>query len=487
MAFDFLEATIETFHRALLSGEATCEDFVKYYLGRIEKYDRKNANLNAVILVNPNALKEAQEKDRYFKANGLKGKLFGVPVLLKDNIETEDMPTTAGSKSLEGWETHRDAFIVKKLREAGAIIIAKTNLHEFAVWGETISSILGQSYNPYDHTRTPGGSSGGTGAGLAANFGLAGIGTDTINSIRSPSSANSLCGIRPTMGLVSRMGIVPYSLTQDTAGPLARTVSDAVKVLDVIAGYDSQDKLTEDSNGKIPQTYTAYLKADALKGKRLGVLRSFMGSSEEHAQVNGCMEKCFEVLRKSGATLVDITEKIDSGHLVKDISVHIHDLKAHLGEYLSEFGNKVPVHSIDEILASGKYSPDIEENLKQANSLDINAPYYKERLKLRAELQKQVVDLMDKYNVDAMIYPHQQQLVCKAGASQQQRNGALGSVTGYPSIVVPGGFSEKSSDAPIGVPVGLEILGRPFDEGRLIEIAYSFEQASHFRKPPVLD
>lgn len=487
MAFDFFETTINSFHNALRSGETTCEALTSYYLDRINKYDKENANLNAVILVNPKALQEARKKDEEFRTNGITGKLFGVPILLKDNVETSDMPTTAGSKSLENWETFRDAFIVKRLREAGAIIIAKTNLHEFAVWGETVSSVLGQTYNPYDHTRTPGGSSGGTGAGLAANFGLAGIGTDTINSIRSPSSANSLCGIRPTMGLVSRTGIVPYSLTQDTAGPLARTLTDAVKVLDVIAGYDKEDALTEASNGKIPDTYEKYLNKDGLKGRRIGVLKSFMGNGLEHKSVNACMENCFRIFRENGAELIEIEETIDSTHLVKDISVHIHDLKAHLGKYLSSFGDKAPVHSIDEILAGGKYSPDIEENLKQANLLDINAPYYKERLELRKDLQKQVLELMDKYDVSAFIYPHQQRLVCKTGASQRQRNGALGSVTGYPSVVVPGGFSEKTAEAPIGVPVGLEILGRPFDEGTLIEIGFGFECASSLRRPPVLE
>ena len=203
------ETTIAAIHEAMLDGRLSCRRLVEGYLARIEAYDKKGPNLNAIILVNPHALEEADRLDARMEQDGLTGPLHGIPILLKDNVETYDMPTTAGSLSLENFETHKDAWIVKKMREAGAVILAKTNSHEFAVWGETVSSILGQTYNPYDHTRTPGGSSGGTGAGLAANFGVAGIGTDTINSIRSPSSANSLVGIRPTIGLVSRDGIVP--------------------------------------------------------------------------------------------------------------------------------------------------------------------------------------------------------------------------------------------------------------------------------------
>ena len=480
------EATVASVHEAMLDGRLTCRQLIEGCLARIEAYDKKGPALNAVILVNPKALEEADRLDERFRADGLTGPLHGIPVLLKDNCETYDMPTTAGSLSLEGFETHKDAFITKKLREAGAIIIAKTNLHEFAVWGETISSILGQSYNPYDHTRTPGGSSGGTGAGLAANYGVVGIGTDTINSIRSPSSACSLVGIRPTIGLVSRDGIVPYSLTQDTAGPLARTVADAAAVLDVIAGSDPKDPVTETCLGKIPTSYLDYLDDEGLRGRRIGVLRSFFGPDDDlHREVNACMEKSLQIMRDAGAELVDIAEKIDSGYLVKNVSVHIHDLKTHLGQYLEGFGDAAPIHSLADVLASGKYHPGLKSNLDEAMGYDVGTPAYNERLKKRAELQKQVLAIMDEYAIDAIVYPHQQQLVCKTGGSQQERNGVIGSVTGYPAVVVPAGFSSPSDDAPIGVPVGMEILGRPFAEPQLISIAYGFEQHSHLRRPPL--
>ena len=242
---ELMEMTIGQIHQAMLSGQLSCRELTAGYLARIEAYDQTGPALNSIIQVNPRALEEADRLDALFQQKGgLSGPLHGIPVLLKDNVNTADMPTTAGSKSLEGFLPEHDAFITKKLREAGALVIAKTNLHEFAIWGETISSILGQTVNPYDLSRTPGGSSGGTGAAVACNFGVIGIGTDTINSIRSPASACALAGIRPTVGLVSRAGIVPYSLTQDTAGPICRTVEDCVRTLEVIAGYDPEDEET---------------------------------------------------------------------------------------------------------------------------------------------------------------------------------------------------------------------------------------------------
>ena len=337
--YDVLELTIEKFHSDLKSGVTTCKEVMQAYIDRINLYDKQNDKINAIILINPNAIKEAEDCDKKISEDKSiidKLPLFGCPLLVKDNFETYDMPTTAGSKTLEGFETHKDAFVVDKLRKAGAVIVAKTNLHEFAVWGENVSSILGQTHNPYDHSRSSGGSSGGTGAGLAANFGLIGIGTDTINSVRSPSSANSLCGIRPTIGLVSRMGIVPYSLTQDTAGALARTLTDAVKTFNEMIGSDPKDEVTIDGAKNSKGDYTKFLKIDGLKGKKLGILRSFMGNEDVHKEVNKCMENCFKVLKDNGAELVDISEKFDIGHLVNDISLHLWDFKYELEKYLKD-------------------------------------------------------------------------------------------------------------------------------------------------------
>ena len=240
-AFNPIETTISKVHQAMREGGLSCRELTEFYLEQIARLDRQGPKLNAIIELNPDALKEADELDRRFREQGLTGPLHGIPVLLKDNIQTAGLNTTAGSLSMAGFKPKEDAFIVKRLKGAGAFVLAKTNLHEFAIWGETISSVQGQTLNPYDLTRTPGGSSGGTGAAIASNMGLIGIGTDTVNSVRSPASACCLVGIRPTMGLVSRSGIIPCSLTQDTAGPICRSVEDAVRTLDCIAALRSAE------------------------------------------------------------------------------------------------------------------------------------------------------------------------------------------------------------------------------------------------------
>lgn len=480
------EATISSVHEAMKQGQLTCRRLIEMYIERIEAYDKKGPSLNSVITINPKALEIADHLDEQYRISGFTGPLHGIPVLLKDNVDTGDMPTTAGSLSLEDMIPEGDAFIVKRLKEAGAIILAKVNLHEFAVWGETVSSILGQTLNPYDLTRTPGGSSGGTGAAVAANFGIIGIGTDTINSVRSPSSACSLVGLRPTIGLVSRDGIVPYSLTQDTAGPIMRTVEDAAKVLDVIAGYDEKDPITAWSVGKIPESYTMSLKKDGLAGKRIGVLKSFFGKEEIHKEVNEAMNRSLKAMEEAGAELVPIEEYIDGDKLVKEVSVHLFDLKAHLTGYLKDLGPRAKVHSLSDVIASGKYHKGIEDNIKYAETLDINSVEYKERIMKKIELRNTVMNIMAKYELDAIVYPHQKRPVVKVGEPQVERNGVLGAVTGFPSCVVPAGFTKPDDNAPIGVPVGMEILCREWDEPTLIEIAYGFEQSTHYRKPPVI-
>ncbi|SKC42394.1 amidase family protein [Maledivibacter halophilus] len=479
------EATIAQVHKSMKKGILKCRELVEGYLERIEAYDKKGPSINSVIYVNPKALEEADKLDEKFNKQGFTGPLHGIPVLLKDNINTFDMPTTAGSLSLEGVVPERDAFITRRLREAGALILAKVNLHEFAIWGETISSILGQTLNPYDLTRTPGGSSGGTGASVAANFGMLGIGTDTINSIRSPASANNLVGIRPTMGLISRNGIVPYSYTQDTAGPITRTVEDAVRLLDVIAGYDNDDSETSWSFGRKPKAYIEYLKLDGLEGKRIGILESFFGKEEIHEDTNKAVRNSIKTMEEKGAIIVSIDEIIDSEYLVKNVSVHLHDLKDHLNSYLDKLPENVPVRTVKQIFDSGKYHRGIKDNLKKAMNLNINTPEYNKRLVEREKIRKIVMKLMADYELDGIVYPHQKQLVCLIGESQNERNGVLGSVLGFPSICVQAGFSKASDTAPIGIPIGMEILGRPFSEGKLIEIAYSFEQTTKIRKMPL--
>lgn len=459
-----LELTVAAYHQLLLENRLTSEDLVAFYLDRIERFDKA---LSSIICVNPAAIELARQCDDNLRTAGkLSGSLHGVPVLVKDNIETADMPTTAGSLSLQGFSTGRDADLIRRLKAAGAIILAKTNLHEFAIWGKSISSIKGQTYNPYDLTRTPGGSSGGTGAALAANFGLVGIGTDTINSIRSPSSANNLVGIRPTVGLVSDEGIVPYSLTQDTAGPMARSVADAAEVLKVIAVRDLPE-----SNGP--------------SHPRIGVLRSFFGSEPANKAINRVMARVIKELGNIGFELIEIEDQILIGELVSNISVHLYDLKAHLNRYLESV--RAPYPSIDAILQSGLHHPGIKDNLIYANKLNIAAPEYSKRLRKRLLLQKQIEALFSDMQLDALIFPHQQQLVCRVGESQLQRNGALAAITGFPSVCLPAGFSAPTAQAPIGVPIGFELFGLLGSESRLIEISSQYEQHYPKRQSPIED
>ncbi len=451
------------------------------YLLRIEAYDKKGPALNAVISINPEVKRLAAELDAKFAASGFTGPLHGIPVLLKDNVETSNMPTTAGSRSLEGFIAPDDAFLVKRLREAGALIIAKVNLTEFAATGITRSSILGQTLNPYDLTRTPGGSSGGTGAGLAANFGVVGIGTDTVNSIRSPSSANSLVGIRPTLGLVSRAGVVPYSHTQDMAGPLARTVADAAEVLQAIAGYDPEDPTTAWSVGKTPR-FSSFLDSNGVKSARLGVLTSFFGTAPEHEEVNAVMEKALQALRDAGAHLVALEDNIDADELIRDVSVGLYELNPDLSAYLAK--RQAPAKSLGEILASGKYEPVLKDTYERALTFDTQSTEYRNRLIEREALRDRLVAILATHRLDAIVYPHQKRLVVPIGEDQVDRNGVLASVTGFPAITVPAGFSPPTDSAPIGVPVGIEFLGRPWSEGDLLRIAYAFEQATRYRRPP---
>ncbi|GAU77079.1 amidase family protein [Fusibacter sp. 3D3] len=482
----FLEITISQYHHELIEGHMTIREMVQFYLDRIEAFDQKGPKLNAIIMVNPDALIEADRLDLETRQSGIIRPLQGVPVILKDNVNTVDLPTTAGSKSLEGVIPETDAYIAQRLRAAGAIIIAKSNLHEFAIWGETLSSILGQTLNPYDLTRTPGGSSGGTGAALAANFGLVGIGTDTINSVRSPSSANSLVGIRPTLGYVSRSGIIPYSYTQDTAGPMARTVEDAVRLLEVIRGYDVEDEVTAWGHTHFKVDLKSHLIKEGLTAKRIGILNHFFGKQAVHQEINQAVHQVIQEMSEKGATMVEVNEIIDSDYLVNNVSVHLYDLKDHLNLYLKTLPRSARVHSMAEVLNSGLFHPGIKENLLKASELSTTMPEYSQRILEREKIKQQLMHIMADYDLDALIYPHQKQLTCKVGGSQDERNGVLASVTGFPSICVPAGFSAVTETAKIGVPIGMEILGRPFSEPILVEIAYGLETNGSHRKLPQL-
>ncbi|MDD5627625.1 MAG: amidase family protein [Elusimicrobia bacterium] len=488
--FDVMETSIAKIHESIAAGRLTCRGLVRLYLDRIEAYDQKGPALNSIITVNPRALEQAEDMDKVLRRGGRMKPLHCIPTVLKDNFDTADMPTTAGSAALAGSTPLQDAAAVARLKENGALILAKTNLHEFALAGMTLSSVSGQTKNPYDLTRTPGGSSGGTGAALAANLAAVGTGSDTMNSIRSPSSANSLVGIRPTRGLVSRTGLVPVSFTQDAAGPIARSVADAVRLLDAMKGYDPKDPPTAYSIAAIPEgSYTAFLKKGGLPGARLGVLRALFGSQPVHEEVNRVMDRALATLKKEGAVLVEVGDPaLDTAALLAEMDVQKYEFKRDMNAYLQTLGPKAPVHSLADILASGKSLKVSEDFLKTAQGFEngTDEPDYKARRVKIDDLRLRLANLMAENRLDALVYPHQKRLaVLATEPSQADRNGILASLTGYPAITVPAGFSAAGPDAPIGVPVGIEFLGRAWSEPLLIRLAFGFEQAARARKPPL--
>lgn len=480
------EATISGILGALASKDVTCVQVVQAHLRRIEAYDDRGPALNALISINPAALETAAELDRVQASSpGPLRPLHCIPVILKDNYDTADMPTTGGSVTFASSIPLKDAFVVRKLREAGAIVLAKANLTELARGGNTVSSLGGQTKNPYDLSRTPGGSSGGTGAAIAASFGVAGTGSDTGQSVRSPASAQSLVGLRPTRGLVSRTGIIPVSTTQDEAGPIARTVEDAARMLDVMAGYDPDDPVTAFGVSMIPATYTAFLNRDALKGARIGVLTEYFGRESVHQDVNAVTEEALRKMSAAGAAIVRITiPGLD--RLTRNIQVAEYEGKIAFNGYLASLGPRAPVKTFDEFIARGGYHHSLKAGLEaDARVRDgLNDPEYKNRLLRRDDLRQAVMTAIAANKLDAILYPHQRRLVVPIGDEQVERNGVLSNSTGFPALAFPGGFSAPTPSAPLGVPIGIEILGPDYSEPRLIALAFAFEQLARSRRPP---
>ena len=479
------EASVRSIHEAIEARKVTCVQVVRHYLDRIDAYDDKGPALNAIITVNARALETAAEMDRLDRAARAQRPLHCIPVVLKDNFHTADMPTTGGSVTLAKLQTPTDGFVVKKLREAGAIIIAKANLHELARAGTTVSSLGGQTRNPYDLTRTPGGSSGGTGAAIAANFGVLGTGSDTGQSIRSPSSANGLVGLRPTRGLVSRAGVIPFSTTQDEAGPITRSVEDTARMLDVMAGFDPDDPITAFGAGHRPHTYTATLDRAGLKGARIGLLTDFIGADPIHRDVNQVVDAAVAKLTALGAHVVRVSiPKLDE--LTRGLSLMNMEFKTAFDAYLASLGPAAPVKSLAEFVARGEMHESMRRGL-EADLAVVNgpgSPDYQRMLARRDTLRQAVMTVIAANNLDAILYPHQKRLVVPIGEDQADRNGVLSNSTGFPALTFPGGFSPPTATAPIGVPVGIELLGPEWSEPVLFKLAYAYEQAAKVRKPP---
>ena len=478
------EATISDIHAALAAGPITCVQVVRAYLRRIEAYDDRGPALNALIAIDPKALQTAADLDRTSRSR--MKPLHCIPVILKDNYDTADMPTTGGSVTLAGSIPLRDAFVVRKLREAGAIILAKANLTELARGGTTVSSLGGQTKNPYDLTRTPGGSSGGTGAAIAASFAVIGTGTDTGQSIRSPASAQSLVGLRPTRGLVSRTGIIPISTTQDEAGPITRTVADAARTLDVMAGYDADDPITAFDAHRIPPTYTAFLNRNGLKGARIGVLSEFFGGDAVHHDVNAVTEGAMRKMAEAGAEMVRIAiPRLDQ--LTRNIQVAEYETKIAFNAYLASLGPRAPVKTLEEFIARGGFHPSLRAGLENDQRVvdGRNDAEYRNRLRRRDDLRQAVMNVIAANKLDAILYPHQRRLVARIGDEQLERNGVLSNSTGFPALTLPGGFSPPSATAPLGVPIGIELLGPEWGEPTLIRLASAFEHVAGIRRSPV--
>jgi Asp-tRNA(Asn)/Glu-tRNA(Gln) amidotransferase A subunit family amidase len=479
------EASVRSIHEAIEARKVTCVQVVRHYLDRIDAYDDKGPSLNAIITVNGHALETAAEMDRLDRATRAQRPLHCIPVVLKDNFHTADMPTTGGSLTFKTMQTPDDGFVVKKLRDAGAIIIAKANLHELARSGTTVSSLGGQTRNPYDLTRTPGGSSGGTGAAIAANFGVLGTGSDTGQSIRSPSSANSLVGVRATRGLVSRAGVMPFSTTQDEAGPIVRTVEDAARMLDVMAGYDPADPITAFGAGHIPRSYTSTLDRNGLKGARIGLLTDFLGAEPIHRDVNQVVDAAVARMTAQGATIVRVSiPRLDE--LTRGLNLMNLEFKAAFDSYLAGLGPISPVRNLAEFVARGE----VHESMRRGLEADLavttgpGSPEHQQMFRRRDALRQAVMNVMAANRLDGILYPHQKRLVVPIGEDQADRNGVLSNSTGFPALTFQGGFSPPTATAPIGVPVGIELLGPDWSEPVLFKLAYAYEQAAKVRRPP---
>jgi amidase len=504
LGFDPIDATIEDVYTAIYEGEVTASEVTRTYLDRMEAYD---GALDTVITVNENALERAAELDETLAESGPVGPLHGVPITVKDIYDTGDMPTTAGSLALEDSRPEDDSYFVRRLREAGAVVVAKTNTHEFARGGTTVSSLGGQTRNAYDLERIPGGSSGGTASNVAANLSVFGTASDTGGSTRGPATFTNLVGLRPTLGVASRDGIVPIAGTYDTPGVNTRTVAETALVFDLTAGYDPNDPITARGVGNVPTEgsphdedgYTDFLKEDGLKDATIGIYRDFFGTEFDEldeetevdeadergaAEVTDVIENAIEEMKALGANVVDpvsiapierVRQLSDDGYYVQA------EVQRSLDEYFESLGDDAPIGSVEELYESGLYACDIADSIEAAFEAPVETfeEDFRENVGIRQELRDLVVETMAEEGLDAILYPSRAQPPERIGESGIGSRARLSPNADLPAISVPAGFTADTD-----LPVGLELLGRPFDEGRLLELAYAFEQGTDHRRPP---
>lgn len=483
-----VELTIAEIHEAMRAGELTSEALVRRYLDRIEAYDREGPELNSIITVNDAAIERAATLDRRFETEGPVGPLHGVPILVKDQVMTAGLRTTFGSAAFAEFVPESDATIVTRLLEAGAVILAKTNLPDWAAGLRGFSSVLGQTKNPYALERDSGGSSAGTGVGVAANLGTVGIGEDTGGSIRVPASCCNLFGIRVTTGLVSRTGLSPLVERQDTAGPMARTVTDMARVLDVLTGYDP----TDDRTGATviagdDRSYVDHVDPDGLERARLGVVRQAFGDDAAAAPVNGVVEAAMSAMRDAGATLIDPVAIPDLEARLSETALYTLQAKHDINGFLAKLPEP-PVDSVTALYEAGTYHErqELFEWIAEGPDEPGEAPDYWRKVAAQDELQRVLTGLHAKHDLDALVLPDvqvlpQRRAAIHSGAVSREEyvvNTFIASQAGCPAISVPGGVTDE------GVPVGVELVGPPYAEPRLIELAAGYERHADPRVSP---
>jgi len=479
------EATIAQLHDAMKSGRLTCRALVDTYLRRIYAYDKNGPGLNAIVVVNPEAQKEAEALDRRFAQSGLSGPLHCIPAIVKDNFETVGLQSAGGSLSLKGFVSNKDAFQVKRIREAGAIVLAKSNMAEFAFSPyETVNSLLpGYTRNPYALDRVTAGSSGGTAAAVAANLGAIGLGSDTGNSIRGPSAHQALVGIRSTMGLTSRAGVIPLSLLADIAGPMTRTVADAAAVLQVVAGEDADDPATAAARGRAIPVYTDALQREGLRGARIGVLRQAYERETTDPEVVDVFMAAIEDLRRGGAVIVD-PARVELADVPRPQGAACGGFKYDINRYLAAAGDRVPVHTLEEIIKSRRFHPSIEARLRSAQDGPENGPDTPEcqaDAAYRERFRAAVARTMDSNRLDAFVYPtwsNPPRLIGDLNTPHGDNSQVFAPTTGWPAISVPMGYTRGT------LPAGMTFFGRAWTEPTLIRLAYAYEQATRHRHPP---
>jgi amidase len=482
--FQLMEATIDGIHAAMRARQLTCTQLVQAYLDRIKAYDHAGPKLDAVQNVNPKALEQAKALDAKFQATGSLATLHCIPVMLKDQVETDFMPTTYGSAIFKTFQPTRNATIVKRLLAADAIILAKNNMGEYA------AGFLGSAFevcrNPYDPTRNPSGSSCGTSSAVAANFGVVGIAEDTGGSIRGPAAHTSLVGLRPTLPLVSRFGMMPATPTRDTLGPITRTVRDTAIVLDVIAGYDPNDQVTAQSYGQVPPTYTSYLKPNGLEGMRFGIIREPFSddsaaatdpNAPDYKEIQAAISKAAADLTARGAKVVDPVTIPRLNELLKKAGRGTYEAEGAIDSYLAQHPN-APVRTLKQIVDS----PVVVERRREALGRSLGKttnelPYFQEQ-QAGDMLRAIILAVMADNQLDALIhasYDHEPTVLPVPTPGSNRR---LAPVLGFPALSVPGGFTSR------GLPIGVELLGRPYSEGNLLKAAFDYEQATKHRRPP---